>query len=66
MYYRQGVPRIQEIIENTDYIRKAGECDDAKARYFANANWSGKPAASRPEEHIELDPRAHFPITADR
>ncbi len=35
-----------------------------KAEYFANANWSGKPAVTRPEEHIELDPRAHFTITS--
>ena len=64
VYYRQGVPRIQEIIENTDYIRKAGEWGGVKAEYFANANWSGKPAVTRPEEHIELDPRGHFTITS--
>jgi beta-glucosidase len=64
VYYRQGVPRIQEIVENTDYIRKAGEWGGVKAEYFANANWSGKPAVTRPEEHIELDPRGHFTITS--
>jgi len=64
VYYRQGVPRIQEVIENTDYTRKAGEWGGVKAEYFANANWSGKPAVTRPEEHIELDPRGHFTITS--
>jgi beta-glucosidase len=64
VYYRQGVPRIQEIIENTDYTRKAGEWGGVKAEYFANANWSGKPTVTRPEEHIELDPRGHFTITS--
>jgi beta-glucosidase len=64
VYYRQGVPRIQEIVENTDYIRKAGEWGGVKAEYFANANWSGMPTVTRPEEHIELDPRGHFTITS--
>ncbi len=64
VYYRQGVPRIEEVIENTDYLRRAGDWGGVKAEYFANANWSGKPAVTRPEEHIELDPRAHFTITS--
>ncbi len=64
VYYRQGVPRIQEIVENTDFVRKAGDFGGVKAEYFANANWSGKPAVTRPEEHIELDPRGHFTITS--
>jgi beta-glucosidase len=63
VYYRQGVPRIQEIIESTDYVRKAGEWGGVKAEYFANANWSGTSAVTRPEEHMELDPRGHFTIT---
>ena len=55
VYYHHGVPRMAEVIDTTDYVRKAGDWGGVKAEYFANANWSGKPAVTRPEEHIELD-----------
>ncbi len=63
VYYNQGVPRIEQIIDNTEYTSpKTGDWMAVTAQYYNNANWSGAPVVTRPEQSIKFDPREHFSI----
>src|SRR5579883_3247723 len=63
VYYNQGSPRIEQLIDNTEYTSPTtGGWMAVTAQYYNNANWSGAPVITRPEQSIKLDPRQHFSV----